>query len=112
MDRFNLALGQKREVFYSLGQVKPDDRDGTYETKSRPKSLQNLVRFELLRALRWNPGQLDNLDRFRLRLCENAKVKFTIVRTGSSFYFSSLKTLSRPLSCAFFAYFEVVFLLP
>jgi hypothetical protein len=66
MDRFNLALGQKREVFYSLGQVKPDDRDGTYETKSRPKSLQNFVRFELLRALRWNPGQLDNLDRFRL----------------------------------------------
>jgi hypothetical protein len=51
------------------------------------------------------------LVQFRLRLCESAKVKFTIVRTGSSFYFSSLKTLSKPLYCAFFAYFEVVFLL-
>jgi hypothetical protein len=47
MDRFNLALGQQREVFYSLGQVKPDDRHGTYEMKSRPKSLQNLVHFEV-----------------------------------------------------------------
>ena len=53
-----------------------------------------------------------DFDRFRLRLCENAKVKFTIVRTGSSFYFSSLKTQSRPLYCAFFAYFEAAFSLP
>jgi hypothetical protein len=46
-----------------------------------------------------------------LRLCENAKVKFTVVRTGSSFYFYSMKTQSRPLYCAFFAYFEATFVL-
>jgi hypothetical protein len=56
----------------------------------------------------WPDG---DLDRFRLRLCENAKVKITIVRTGSSVYFSSLKSLSRPLCCAFFAYFQAPFFL-
>jgi hypothetical protein len=34
------------------------------------------------------------------------------VRTGASFYFSSLKPENRPRYCAFFAYFEAAFFLP
>jgi hypothetical protein len=49
---------------------------------------------------------------FVVRLCENPKLKFMVVRTGSSFYFYSQKPQSRPHYCEIFAYFEAAFFLP